>query len=91
MKPKYWLRVEDYQTNEMASKRASEYRTVGTYERIASAYPKYDSFVFSKTSVRLWALARGRRLYALTTNARLFGLIETPNNLKNALSQLPAK
>jgi hypothetical protein len=91
LKPRYWLRVEDYRTAEMASKRASGYSGVGTYERIASVYRKYDSFVLSKTSVRLWAVSRGRRVYALTTNVNLFGLIETPNNLKNAVAQLPEK
>ena len=91
MKPRYWLRVEDYQTAEMASKRASEYRSIETYDRIANAYKKYDSFMLSKTSVRLWALARGRRVYALTTNVYLFGLIKTPNDLKNALAELPER
>ena len=89
LKPRYWLRVEDYQTAELASKRASEYRSVGTYERIEKAYGKEDSFMLSKTSVRLWAIARGRRVYALTTDTNLFTLIETPNRLQKAIAMLP--
>ena len=88
LKPRYWLRVEDYQTAAMALKRASEYRAVDTYERIEKASGK-DSFILSKTSVRIWAIARGRRVYALTTDTNLFTLIETPNSLRKAISLLP--
>src|ERR1700742_4993060 len=34
LKPRYWLRVEDYKTTEAARKRAVEYRTEGTDERL---------------------------------------------------------
>lgn len=88
-RPRYWLRVEDYETPALASKRAAEYVSVGTYERLASVYGKDDSFDLSKTTVRLWALARGRRVYALTTNANLFGLIQTPKTLQALISTLP--
>jgi hypothetical protein len=89
LKPWYWLRVEDYQTAEMAARRASEYHAVGSYERIARAYQKADRFILSKTSVRQWAVARGRRVYALTTNVYLFTLIELPENLRKSISALP--
>jgi hypothetical protein len=89
LKPRYWLRVEDYPTAEMAAKRASEYKTVGTYERLEKAYGKADSFVISKTSVREWAIARGKRVYALTTDTNLFTLIELPENLRKSVATLP--
>jgi hypothetical protein len=88
-KPRYWLRVEDYQTAELAARRASEYIAVGTYERIERAYQKADSFMLSKTSVRQWAVARGRRVYALTTDVYLFTLIELPENLRKSILALP--
>jgi len=99
MKPRYWLRVEDYRSAELAIKRMSEYRAVGTYERIEKAcqtqQPKYqdscDSFFLSKQSVRIWAIARGKRVYALTTNAQLFTLIELPTNLRKAIAHLPQR
>ena len=98
MTPRYWLRVEDYETAEKALKRASEYRAVGTYDRIEKAFNQTrgsqverSSFHISKNSVRLWATARGKRVYALTTEANLFGLIETPNSLRNAIEMLPQK
>ncbi|HKP80901.1 MAG TPA: hypothetical protein VJT69_02730 [Pyrinomonadaceae bacterium] len=40
-------------------------------------------------SVRIWAVARGKRVYALTTDANLFTLIELPTNLRNAIARLP--
>jgi hypothetical protein len=97
LKPWYWLRVEDYQTAELAARRASEYNTVDTYERLERAYGKLDgarveadSFVISKTSVRQWAIARGRRVYALTTNVSLFTSIELPENVQKSILALPA-
>jgi hypothetical protein len=89
LRPRYWLRVEDYSTAETAAKRASEYLTVGTYERLEKAYGKADSFMISKTSVREWAIARGKRVYALTTDTNLFTLIETPKNLRKSVAKLP--
>ena len=96
-KPRYWLRVEDYETAAMASKRASEYRAVGTYERIEAAYrnegtassSEYDQHVMSKTSVRMWAVARGKRVYALTTDASISTYLEPPKRLKRAIELLP--
>ena len=92
-KPRYWLRVEDYETAAMASKRASEYRAVGTYERIEAAYRgssfEPDSFMLSKASVRMWAVARGKRVYALTTDASISTYLEPPKRLKRAIELLP--
>jgi len=97
MTPRYWLRVEDYATAELAVKRMSEYRAVGTYDRLEKACKtdvtiwqgSCDSFFLSKMSVRIWAVARGKRVYALTTDANLFTLIELPTNLRNAIARLP--
>lgn len=99
MRPRYWLRVEDYRNAELATKRMSEYRSVGTYERMEKACQTQrtgyrdncDSFILSKTSVRIWAVARGKRVYALTTNAQLFTLIELPTNLRKAIAHLPKR
>jgi hypothetical protein len=97
VKPKYWLRVEDYETAAKASKRASEYDAVGNYDRIEAAYRnggatstfEPDRHVMSKTSVRMWAVARGKRVYALTTNASLFTYLDPPKRLKQAIESLP--
>lgn len=89
MRPRYWLRVEDYATEEMAERRAREYISTESYERVARAYGKADSFMVSKLSVRLWAVARGRRVYALTTDAYLFTLIELPKSLRRSILALP--
>jgi hypothetical protein len=93
LKPRYWLRVEDYETAAMASKRASEYDTLGTYERIEAAYRgsrfERKSLGLSKTSVRMWAVARGRRVYALTTDASISTYFEPPKRLKKAIELLP--
>jgi hypothetical protein len=86
VRPRYWLRVEDFLTADMAAKRASEYITVGTYERLDKAYPYTDT---SKTSVRLWAIARGKRVYALTTDASLLTYIALSKNLRRSISMLP--
>jgi hypothetical protein len=99
LKPRYWLRVEDYETAAMASKRASEYRAAGTYERIEAAYRnggtassfKPDTLMLSKTSVRMWAVARGRRVYALTTDSSISTYLEPPRRLKQAIETLPEK
>jgi hypothetical protein len=93
LKPRYWLRVEDYETAAMASKRASEYKSVGTYDRIEAAYRgsgfEPDSFMLSKASVRMWAVARGKRVYALTTDASISTYLEPPKRLKKAIELLP--
>lgn len=99
MKPRYWLRIEDYRSPDLAAKRTSEYISVGTYDRIEKACQTQrtgyrdncDSFILSKTSVRVWAVARGKRVYALTTNAQLFTLIELPTNLRKAIAHLPER
>ena len=93
LKPRYWLRVEDYETAAMASKRASEYRAVGAYDRIEAAYRgsrfEPNSLMLSKTSVRMWAVARGKRVYALTTDASISTYLEPPKRLKKAIELLP--
>ncbi|HET6863127.1 MAG TPA: hypothetical protein VFH91_08760 [Pyrinomonadaceae bacterium] len=90
LKPRYWLRVEDYSSTAIASQRATEYSSVDTYERIARASGG-DSFIVSKTTVRLWAIARGKRVYALTTDTNLFGLIEMPVKLRKTIGMLPER
>jgi hypothetical protein len=89
--PRYWLRVEDYETVEKAKQRAFEYKAVGAYERVEKAYATLgkSSFILSKESVRIWAIARGKRVYALTTNVSLFTIIETPKKLRKAIELLP--
>ena len=99
MKPRYWLRIEDYRSADLAAKRMSEYRAIGTYERIEKACQTQqtgyrgscDSFFLSKQSVRIWSVARGKRVYALTTEANLFTLIELPTNLRKAIAHLPER
>lgn len=99
MKPRYWLRIEDYRSTDQAAKRTSEYHSVGTYDRIEKACQTQqtgyrgncDSFILSKTSVRVWAVARGKRVYALTTDTNLFTLIELPTNLRKAIAHLPER
>lgn len=96
MKPRYWLRIEDYRNGQLAAKRMSEYLTVGTYDRLEKACQTQqtgyrgscDSFFLSKQSVRIWAVARGKRVYALTTDTSLFTLIELPTNLRKAIAHL---
>ena len=86
VRPRYWLRVEDFTTRELAAKRAAEYIAVGTYERLDKAYPNRDT---SKTSVRLWAIARGKRVYALTTDSSFLTYITLPRDLRKSISLLP--
>ena len=78
-RPRYWMRVEDYSTNEAALKRAAEYKREGR-----------DNFI-SKHSMKLWAVARGKRVYALTTDALVFEQISLPGELKAAIIKLPEK
>jgi hypothetical protein len=89
--PRYWLRVEDYSTSEAAAKRAAEYRSVATYDRLEKAYRKGSAFMISKTTVREWAIAKGRRVYALTTDTNLFTLIEKPEALRKSIAALAEK
>ena len=91
MTPRYWLRVEDYSTSDAAAKRAAEYKSVGTYDRLEKAYRKGSAFMISKTTVREWAVAKGRRVYALTTDANLFTLIEKPEALRKSIAALADK
>ncbi len=82
IRPRYWMRVEDYSTTEAASKRVAEYTQYIYLGR------KND---VTKNSLRLWAVARGRRVYALTTNALMFAEDRLPAKLKAAISKLPEK
>jgi hypothetical protein len=90
LKPRYWMRVEDYSTAEAAFKRAAEYWGSGeTYKRLdkiplVGIHPEKDT-------LRLWAVARGKRVYALTTDALVFERISLPKELKAAISKLPEK
>ena len=88
-RPTYWLRVEDYVTAESAKRRAEEYVTIGANERIAKALGIRDSLMASTTSVRQWAVARGRRVYALTTDASAVAQGGLPQELKESVSALP--
>jgi hypothetical protein len=90
VKPRYWLRVEDYPSSELAQKRAKEYINDESYERMAQAYGhNVDRHVISKLSLRIWAIARGKRVYALTTDVYLLELIKLPKQLKESVSALP--
>jgi len=89
VKPRFWLRVEDYSTAELAQKRVKEYINDEAHDRMAKAYGRGDSFIVSKSSLRLWAVARGKRVYALTTNVNLLTYINLPKKLKQSISELP--
>jgi len=92
LKPRYWLRVEDYETAALASKRASEYRADGAYDRVEAAYRGSigpHSSISDKTSVRMWAVARSKRVYALTTDASVCTYLDPPKRLKKAIELLP--
>ena len=78
-RPRYWMRVEDYSTTEAALKRATEYKREGRGNYL------------SKHSMKLWAVARGKRVYALTTDAFIFERISLPGELKAAISKLPER
>ena len=84
VRPRYWLRVEDFDTAEMAAKRVSEYHAVGTYDRLRKIDDRAE-----KISVRMWAIARGKRVYALTTDSSFLTYIELPKNLRKSISMLP--
>jgi len=45
--------------------------------------------MLSKTSVRMWAVARGKRVYALTIDASISTYLEPPKRLKKAIELLP--
>jgi len=87
--PRYWMRVEDYPTAEAANKRATEYRDSETYKRldelhIRGAHPEVDT-------LRMWAVARGKRVYTLTTDANAFWNDSLTVKLKAAISKLPKR
>jgi len=79
VRPRYWMRVEDYSTSEAALKRAIEYKRIGR-----------GNFL-SKNSMKLWAVARGKRVYALTTDALMFANSSLSEEIKAAISKLPEK
>jgi hypothetical protein len=89
LKPRYWMRVEDYSTADAASERAAGYDSSGTYERLERIFG--GGSIHEKYSVRLWAVARGKRVYALTTDAEAFRLISLPEELRTAIDRLPEK
>jgi hypothetical protein len=89
-RPRYWMRVEDYSTAEAAFKRAAEYKAAETSKRLhETSWRKCPDFC--KCSLRIWAVARGKRVYALTTNALMFMDDSLPEELKAAISNLPEK
>jgi hypothetical protein len=83
------MRVEDYPTADAAIERAAEYDSSGTYERLERIFG--GGSIHEKYSVRLWAVARGRRVYALTTDAEVFSLISLPGELRRAIDMLPER
>jgi hypothetical protein len=89
IKPRYWLRVEDYSTLDAAAKRAAEYRNGEAYKRIEKVMTVVIDGYISKTSVRIWAVARGKRVYALTTDGSIFADIKLPNSIQAAIEELP--
>lgn len=82
LRPRYWMRVEDYSTADAASKRAAEYTE---YTHLGQRNE------VTKNSLRLWAVARGKRVYALTTDALLFANNNLSGELKAVISKLPEK
>jgi hypothetical protein len=82
IRPRYWMRVEDYSTAGAASKRAAEYAKYTYLGRRNE---------ITKNSLRLWAVARGKRVYALTTDALMFADDSLQGKLKAAVSKLPEK
>ncbi len=86
--PRYWLLVEDYQDPSIAHTRALEYALSGGLDRAAAAYKKADRFMVSKETVRIWAVARGKRVYALTTDTYLYTLLKLPQDLRQRIEEL---
>jgi hypothetical protein len=89
LRPRYWMRVEDYSTPAAAIERAAGYDSPGTYGRLERIFG--GGSIHEKYSVRLWAVARGKRVYALTTDAEVFRLIGLPEELRTAVSMLSEK
>jgi hypothetical protein len=91
---RYWMRVEDYSTADAAFKRASEYIVPGeTYKRLDKilAETRFADGSAGKNTLRLWAVARGKRVYTLTTDASASMQINLPEKLKATISKLPEK
>ena len=84
IRPRYWLRVEDFDSAEKAAKRVSEYEADGTYDRLRPIDARAD-----KLSVRMWAIARGKRVYALTTDSGFLTYIALQRDLRKSISMLP--
>lgn len=84
VRPRYWLRVEDFDSAEKAAKRVSEYDAVGTYDRLRQIDARAE-----KISLRMWAIARGKRVYALTTDSSFLTYIALPKDLRKSISMLP--
>jgi hypothetical protein len=89
--PRYWMRVEDYSTAEAAIKRATEYceDPAGAIKRLEElhllgTHPEKDT-------LRLWAVARGKRVYTLTTDTNAFWHDSLPGKIKTAIGKLPEK
>ena len=87
--PRYWLAIEDYDSPGLARSRAREYALSGAYDRAAASYGKANSLMVPKLTIRIWAVARGNRVYALTTDTSLYALLKMPQDLKNRIEELP--
>jgi hypothetical protein len=72
-KGSYIFIVEEYQSEDAAEKRATEYINPGYTKRINN--PDIDE-TNSKSSVRCWAVAEGKSAYLLTTHAAQFSALE---------------
>jgi hypothetical protein len=91
---RYWVRVEDYSTADAAFKRATDYYVPGeTYKRLDKILneTRFADGSAEKNTLRLWAVARGKRVYALTTDTYAVLLDRPRGDLKEAISKLPEK
>jgi hypothetical protein len=91
---RYWMRVEDYSMADAALKRATDYYVPGeTYKRLDKILneTRFADGSAEKNTLRLWAVARGKRVYALTTDAVAFTYGSLTEELKAAISKLPER
>jgi hypothetical protein len=91
---RYWMRVEDYSTADAALKRATDYYVPGeTYKRLDKILneTRLADGAAEKNTLRLWAVARGKRVYALTTDAVAFTYDSLNEELKAAIGKLPER
>jgi hypothetical protein len=82
------MRIEDYARTAAAQRRAMEYDSPDRYLRLTHLP---GAGTAEKDSLRLWAVARGRRIYALTTNSSRFISMSLPRELGRAVAELPRR